>query len=250
MRLAGLTLQDRVAVVTGGGQGIGRAICLAFAQFGASVCVADSDPEGGARTLAEIEAMGSQAMVLNADVTDAAQVAEAVEKSVARFGRIDILVNNAGGASGSGFKIGRVVNIEEQDWDGTISANLKSTFLCSRAVGRLMLDQRKGAIVNLASVTGRLPWAGLPAYSAAKAAVISLTRPLAMELAPHVRVNAIAPGLIATPRTSRNRRHRQSSHQEANPQHRRSQRRADAGDRQRRAAHQSHGRHPGGNALE
>jgi 3-oxoacyl-[acyl-carrier protein] reductase len=205
MRLASLTLRDRVAVVTGGGQGIGRAICLAFAQFGAGVCVADIDPASAA-VAAEIEAMGRQAMVLNANVTDAAQVAEVVEKTVARFGHIDILVNNAGGASGSGFKIGRVVNIEEQDWDGTINANLKSAFLCSRAVGRLMLQRRKGAIVNMASVTGKLPWAGLPAYSAAKAAVISLTRSLAMELAPHVRVNAIAPGLIETPRTSRNRR--------------------------------------------
>ena len=206
MRLASLTLQDQVAVVTGGGHGIGRAICLAFAQFGASVCVADIDPEAGAGTAAEIEAMGRQAMALNANVTDAAQVAEVVEKTVARFGRIDILVNNAGGASGSGFKIGRVVHIDEQDWDGAINANLKSAFLCSRAVGRLMLNQKKGAIVNMASVTGKLPWAGLPAYSAAKAAVISLTRSLAMELAPHVRVNAIAPGLIETPRTSRNRR--------------------------------------------
>jgi 3-oxoacyl-[acyl-carrier protein] reductase len=192
--------------VTGGGQGIGREICLAFAQFGASVCVADLNPEAGTGTAAEIEAAGSRALALTADVTDAAQVAEAVEKTVARFGRIDILVNNAGGASGAGFKIGRVVNIEEQDWDRTISANLKSAFLCSRAVGRLMLEQQKGAIVNIASVTGKLPWAGLPAYSAAKAAVISLTRSLAMELAPQVRVNAIAPGLIETPRTSRNRR--------------------------------------------
>jgi gluconate 5-dehydrogenase len=94
MRLASLTLRDQVAVVTGGGQGIGREICLAFAQFGASVCVADLNPEAGTGTAAEIEAAGSRALALTADVTDAAQVAEAVEKTVARFGRIDILVNN------------------------------------------------------------------------------------------------------------------------------------------------------------
>jgi 3-oxoacyl-[acyl-carrier protein] reductase len=206
MRLADLTLNGRVAVVTGGGQGIGRAIGIAFAQFGATVCVADVDPMASAATASEIEAMGGKGMAAPADVTVAAQVAEVVEKCLATFGEIDILVNNAGGASGAGFKIGRVVNIDERDWDGTIEANLKSAFLCSRAVGRLMFERKKGAIVNVASVTGRVPWAGLPAYSAAKAAVISLTRSLAMELAPHVRVNAIAPGLIETPRTSRNRR--------------------------------------------
>jgi 3-oxoacyl-[acyl-carrier protein] reductase len=206
MRLADLTLRDRVAVVTGGGQGIGRAISRAFAQFGASVCVADISAEAGTIAASEIEAMGGEALAVRADVTVAADVTEVVEKCVAGLGGIDILVNNAGGASGVGFKIGRVVNIEEHDWDGTLDANLKSAFLCSRAVGRLMLEQKRGAIVNMASVTGRMPWAGLPAYSAAKAAVISLTRSLAIELAPHVRVNAIAPGLIETARTSRNRR--------------------------------------------
>jgi 3-oxoacyl-[acyl-carrier protein] reductase len=206
MRLADLTLKDRVALVTGGGQGIGRAISLAFAQFGASVCIADIDLEAGEAAASDIEAAGGKALAVRADATVAAQVAEVVAKCVASLGGIDILVNNAGGASAAGFKIGRVVNIEEQEWDGTIAANLKSAFLCSRAVGRLMIEQKKGAIVNMASVTGRMPWAGLPAYSAAKAAVISLTHSLAIELAPHVRVNAIAPGLIETPRTSRNRR--------------------------------------------
>jgi NAD(P)-dependent dehydrogenase (short-subunit alcohol dehydrogenase family) len=206
MRLADLTLRDRVAVVTGGGRGIGRAISLAFARFGARVCIADVNAEAGAATASEIETMRGKALAMGADMTIAAQVAEVVDRCVADLGGIDILVNNAGGASGAKFKIGRVVDVEEQDWDGTLDANLKSAFLCSRAVGRLMLKQERGAIVNMASVTGRMPWAGLPAYSAAKAAVISLTRSLAIELAPHVRVNAIAPGLIETPRTSRNRR--------------------------------------------
>jgi 3-oxoacyl-[acyl-carrier protein] reductase len=206
MRLANLTLKNRVAIVTGGGQGIGRAISLAMAHFGASVCIADMDADAGARTASEIAATGGKALAVPADVTIAAQVPEVVERCAAEFGLVDVLVNNAGGASGAGFGIGRVVNIEEHDWDGTIAANLKSAFLCSRAVGRVMLAQKRGAIVNMASVTGRHPWAGLPAYSAAKAAVISLTRSLAIELAPHVRVNAIAPGLIETPRTSRNRR--------------------------------------------
>jgi len=119
---------------------------------------------------------------------------------------VDVLVNNAGGASGPSFGIGRVTRISERDWDDTITINLKSVFLCTRAVAKSMLERKTGSIINMASITGQFPWAGLPAYSAAKAAVISLTRSLAMELAPHVRVNAIAPGLIETPRTSKNRR--------------------------------------------
>jgi len=206
MRLAELTLQDRVAIVTGGGQGIGRAIGVELARCGADVCVADLDPAAAEKVAREIKSTGGKSIGLRVDVTKSAEIDEIVEKTMSEFGRIDILVNNAGGASGPGFKIGRVLKISEKDWDDTITVNLKSVFLCSQAVGRIMLEQKSGSIINMSSVTGRFPWAGLPAYSAAKAAVISLTQSLAMELAPHVRVNAIAPGLIETPRTSRNRR--------------------------------------------
>jgi NAD(P)-dependent dehydrogenase (short-subunit alcohol dehydrogenase family) len=206
MRLPELSLKWKVAIVTGGGQGIGKAITLALARCGAAVCIADIDPGPGEDVAAQIRAFGQGSMVLPMDVTAGEQVTRMVQKTIETFGHVDILVNNAGGATGPSFGIGRVLKISERDWDDTITLNLKSVFLCSRAVARGMMEQKKGCIINMASVTGQFPWAGLPAYSAAKAAVINLTKSLAMELAPYVRVNAIAPGLIETPRTSRNRR--------------------------------------------
>jgi NAD(P)-dependent dehydrogenase (short-subunit alcohol dehydrogenase family) len=206
MRLPELSLKGKVAIVTGGGQGIGKAITLALARCGAAVCIADIDPGPGEDVAAQIRAFGQGSMVLPMDVTAGEQVTRMVQKTIETFGHVDILVNNAGGATGPSFGIGRVLKISERDWDDTITLNLKSVFLCSRAVARGMMEQKKGCIINMASVTGQFPWAGLPAYSAAKAAVINLTKSLAMELAPYVRVNAIAPGLIETPRTSKNRR--------------------------------------------
>jgi 3-oxoacyl-[acyl-carrier protein] reductase len=206
MRLSELSLNGRVAIVTGGSQGIGKAISLALARSGASVCIADVDPVPGEDVASQIRGLGRRSMVLGVDVTARGQVSEMVQKAMNYFGHIDILVNNAGGATGPTFGIGRVLKISERDWDDTITLNLKSVFLCSQAVAGAMLEQKRGCIINMASITGQFPWAGLPAYSAAKAAVINLTKSMAMELAPHVRVNAIAPGLIETPRTSRNRR--------------------------------------------
>jgi len=206
MRLSDLTLTGKVAIVTGGSQGIGRAISLGLAHFGASVCIADVNVAAGEEVAQEITTSGSPCMVLKVDATSSEQVTKMVETVIDSYGHVDILSNNAGGASGPTFSIGRALNISERDWDDALSINVKSVFLCSCAVARHMLQQQHGAIVNMASITGHFPWAGMPAYSAAKAAVISLTRSLALELAPHVRVNAIAPGLIETPRTSKNRR--------------------------------------------
>lgn len=206
MRLSELSLKGNVAIVTGGGQGIGKAITLVLARCGAAVCIADIDPGPGEEVAAQIKTLGQESMVLAVDVRDSGQVAGMVEKVTKKLGHVDILVNNAGGATGPTFGIGRVLKISERDWDDTITLNLKSVFLCSRAVAPGMIEQKKGSIINMASITGQFPWAGLPAYSAAKAAVINLTKSLAMELAPYVRVNAIAPGLIETPRTSKNRR--------------------------------------------
>ena len=206
MRLADLSLKGRVAIVTGGGQGIGKAISLGLAQAGAAVVIADIDPAAAAEAAAQITAAGQQSIGVPVDATDNGQIAKMVGKTIETFGHIDVLVNNAGGASGPGFGIGRVTKISERDWDDTIKINLKSVFLCTRAVAPLMLERKTGSIINMASITGQFPWAGLPAYSAAKAAVISLTQSLAMELAPHVRVNALAPGLVETARTSKNRR--------------------------------------------
>jgi 3-oxoacyl-[acyl-carrier protein] reductase len=206
MRLMELTLKGKVAIVTGGSQGIGKAISLSLAQFGATVCIADINLSLGEDVATQIRALGQRSMALSVDVTNSGQVTKMAEKTIENFGHIDILVNNAGGATGPTFTIGRVLKISERDWDDTVALNLKSVFLCTRAVAKSMLEQKKGSIINMASITGQFPWAGLPAYSAAKAAVINLTQSLAMEFAPYIRVNAIAPGLIETPRTSKNRR--------------------------------------------
>lgn len=206
MRLSELTLKGKVAIVTGGSQGIGKAISLSLAQCGADVCIADINLSLGEDVATEIKALGKRSMALSVDVTVSEQVNKMVQDTVTQYGHIDILINNAGGATGPTFGIGRVLKISERDWDDTIALNLKSVFLCSQAVAKSMLEQKMGCIINIASITGQFPWAGLPAYSAAKAAVINLTQSLAMEFAPYIRVNAIAPGLIETPRTSKNRR--------------------------------------------
>lgn len=206
MRLWELNMEGKVAIVTGGGQGIGKTISLGLARCGASVCIADVNTAAGEEVAAQIRALGARSLVLQVDATVNEQVVKMAEQTLAAFSRIDILVNNAGGASGPTFGIGRVLNISEQDWDDTLTRNLKSVFLCTRAVVPAMLARKAGSIINMASITGQFPFAGLPAYSAAKAAVINLTKSMAMEFAPHVRVNALAPGLIETPRTSLNRR--------------------------------------------
>ena len=206
MRLCELSLNSKVAVVTGGGQGLGKAISLGLAKAGAAVVVADIDPSAAAEVAAQINALGQRSIDLPADATNNDQVEKMVESTIAAFGQIDVLVNNAGGASGHNFGIGRISKITEKDWDETIRINLKSVFLCTRAVANHMVERKTGSIINMASITGQFPWAGLPAYSASKAAVINFTQCVAMELAPYVRVNALAPGLVETPRTSRNRR--------------------------------------------
>ncbi len=206
MRLQEISLNGKVAIVTGGSQGIGRAISISFAKSGATVCIADIDQNLGEEVLKKIKDLGSEGKMLKVNVTVSEEANAMVQKVIDDYGQIDILVNNAGGATGSNFNIGRVLNITERDWDETIALNLKSVFLCSKAVAPFMINKKMGCIINMASITGYIPWPGLPAYSASKAAVINLTKSLAIELAPFVRVNAIAPGLIETPRTSKNRR--------------------------------------------
>ena len=206
MGLSELNLNGKVAIVTGGSQGIGKAISLALAQCGASVCIADINLSQGEDVATQLRALGKKSTALLVDVTVSEQVTQMVEKTIEQYGHVDILVNNAGGATGPTFGIGRVLRISERDWDDTIALNLKSVFLCCQAVAKTMLEKKKGCIINMASITGKIPWAGLPAYSAAKAAVVNLTKSLAIEFAPYIRVNAIAPGLIETPRTSKNRR--------------------------------------------
>ena len=194
---AGGRLAGRPALVTGAGKGLGRAIALGFAGAGADVVLmarTRADLEAAAR---EVEALGRQALVAVADATDSRQVDAVVEQAVARFGRIDVLAHAAGGSLRK-----PSVDVTDEEWDGVISANLSSTFKVCRAVGRHMLAQGGGSIINLSSTAGMRGRAGNAPYSAAKAAVINLSRALAMEWAPKgVRVNVLAPGRFLTPLT-------------------------------------------------
>lgn len=196
MILEKFNLAGRVAIVTGSGQGIGKAIAVGLAQAGADVVVADKDVTLGESVAGEIRALGRNAMLSTVDVREGDQVNEMVQGCVAKFGRVDILVNNAGG-----FFVAPALEISEKGWDAVVRMNLKSTFLCSKAVAGIMIAQKKGVILNIASSSGEGPSPGSAHYGAAKAGVIALTQTLAVEWAPHIRVNAIAPGVIATPGT-------------------------------------------------
>jgi meso-butanediol dehydrogenase / (S,S)-butanediol dehydrogenase / diacetyl reductase len=178
-------LDGKAAIVTGGGSGIGRAICARFAAEGASVVVADLAGERAEEVAAEI---GGRAV--QADVTVAADVA----RMVAEAGRVDVLVNNAGGGTADD-----LLEIDEETWDANVALNLKSAFLCSKAVLPGMIDRGAGVIVSIASVNGMAFFANEP-YSAAKAGVINLTRSMAVRYGHHgIRAVAIAPGTIRTP---------------------------------------------------
>ncbi len=195
MGLSMFALTDKVAIVTGAGRGIGRAIALGFARAGADVVVA-------ARTAAEIEDTaalvrreGRKALAVPTDVQDADQVKNLLSQTMDAFSRIDILVNNAGGNIFS-----NVLDMSVEFWENIVKQNLTSTFLCSRIIGEAMVKQKSGNIINMSSVTASSPLPRGAAYGAAKAGIISLTQTLAVEWAPyHVRVNAIAPGIIITP---------------------------------------------------
>ena len=205
-------LNGKVALVTGAGgkNGIGRAIATRFAKEGADVAVNDvtehpyaadqTEWQGLPDVVREIEAMGQRAISVVADVADAEQVKEMVDKTVGHFGKIDILVNNAGTIAGKDRV--PVVDLAEEDWDRVQRVNVKGVFLCSQAVARHLIAQGTGGkIINMSSVTGKRGSARFAAYSASKFAVIGFTQSLACELAPYqVNVNAICPGLVETER--------------------------------------------------
>jgi len=189
-----MRLQGRAAAVTGAGRGIGRAIAMTLAREGAAVIVADIDDKAAQDTAAEIQTRGGQAMLLHVDATRKADAQMMVETAVRHYGKLDILVNNAGV-----YPSAPVTEITEEQWDWVLAVNLKSAFLCSQAAVKQMMAQHHGVIINLASVDAKTRTTGNAHYSAAKAGVISLTRTLAGEMAPHgIRVNAVAPGWIAT----------------------------------------------------
>ena len=193
MILDRFALHGKVAVVTGSGRGIGKGIALAFAEAGADLVVVDITPEPIEKARSEIEGLGRRALAVACDVREADQVDLMVNQARGEFGRIDVLVNNAGGTP---FK--PTLKTSPRTWEAIVRQNLTATFLCSKAVSTVMLEQKAGSIINISSRESQMPSLGMAAYGAAKSGVNSLTRTLAWELAPHVRVNAILPGAIWT----------------------------------------------------
>lgn len=192
-------LQEQVAIITGASRGIGRAIALELATQGATVVVNYASSSGAADTVvAEITTAGGQAIALQADVSKAEQVDTLISTVMDKFKRIDIFVNNAGITRDT-----LLLRMKPEDWQAVIDLNLTGVFLCTRAVSKIMLKQRSGRIINIASVAGQMGNPGQANYSAAKAGVIGFTKTVAKELASRgITVNAVAPGFIATDMTS------------------------------------------------
>ena len=190
-------LEGKVALVTGAGRGIGKAIALTLARYGADVAVNDVVAESAEGTAEEVRKLGRRAVALPCDITDSKAVDEMVSKAVEELGRLDILVNNAGITRDA-----LVLRMSDEDFESVLSVNLKGAFFCSRAAAKVMLRQRSGVIVNISSVVGLIGNPGQANYAASKAGLVGLTLSLAKELAPRgIRVNAIAPGFIETEMT-------------------------------------------------
>lgn len=194
-----MTLAGKVALVTGGSRGIGRAIALTLAEHGADVAINYAGNTAAAEEVkTAIEGMGQRAILVQGSVADTDGVQAIVNQVVKELGRLDILINNAGIT-----RDGLLMRMKEADWDAVLETNLKGVYNCSKAVMRTMMKQKSGRIVNMASVVGEMGNAGQANYAAAKAGVIGFTKSLAKEVASRgITVNAVAPGFIATDMTS------------------------------------------------
>jgi 3-oxoacyl-[acyl-carrier protein] reductase len=190
-----MRLKDKKAIVTGAGQGIGRAIALKLAQEGADVVVAEVNPDTAAQAAKEVEALGRKALGIPVDVSNQTQVQNMVEQVLKAWKEIDILVNNAGLDRGA-----TLLKVKEEDWDRVLGVHLKGTLNCIQAVASHMIENRYGKIVNISSIWGKSGGIAEISYTSAKAGIIGLTKSVARELAKfEINVNVVLPGLILTP---------------------------------------------------
>lgn len=190
-----LKIKDKVAIITGGGYGIGRAIVQRLAEEGARVIAADIKRDAAEEVISEVKAGSGDGLAVACDATNTKDVDALVKETLVNYGQIDILVNNVGGGSGTGL----IIDTSIENWDKTIEVNLKSVFLCCRAAAREMIKRKQGRIINISSISGKSGEALIGAYCAAKFGVIGFTQVLARELARHnITVNAVCPGYVYT----------------------------------------------------
>jgi len=192
-----MSLNGKVALVTGAAQGIGRDIALTLSSDGADVAICDVNLEAAQKTATDMESKGKKSLALKANVASSADVTAMLEQVVEKLGRVDILVNNAGIT-----RDGLILRMKDEDWDLVLSINLKGAFLCAKAALKHMTKQRSGTIINIASIVGAMGNAGQANYVASKAGLIGLTKTIAREYANrNITANAVAPGFIETAMT-------------------------------------------------